>query len=267
MTYAQEDLTARFELAQKLAVEAGAMALDYFNNRHELTIETKRDAQDVVSIADRNVETYLRDAVSKAFSQDGFLGEEFGHTEGASGFTWVVDPIDGTSPFVNGMPNWCVSIGVIYEETSVIGVINAPVHREIYSAASGQGASLNGHLIKVDPKRTLQNAVTGVGSNAYVTAEEVGRLMSEVHRRGGNIFRNGSGALMLAYVAASRLVGYYEPYMHAWDCAAGFCLTKEAGAYVHPFPMSTEAMKKGHPVFAAAPGAVAELLEIAKLIR
>jgi myo-inositol-1(or 4)-monophosphatase len=265
MTYANEDLESRYRLAQLLAEDGGKMALDYFNNRGELTIETKRDAQDVVSIADRNVETFLRDAVAKHFPTDGFLGEEFGHTEGSSGFTWVVDPIDGTSPFVNGMPNWCVSIGVIYDEAPVIGVINAPVHREIYKAAKGHGAQLNGAEIKVDPARTIQNAVTGIGSNAYVTADEVGRLMSELHGRGGNLFRNGSGALMLAYVAAGRLVGYYEPYMHAWDCAAGFCLANEAGAYCHRFPMEREAMKKGHPVFAAAPGAKSELLAISHL--
>jgi myo-inositol-1(or 4)-monophosphatase len=267
MTYTADNLNTRFELANSLAVEAGALALDYFNRRHELTIETKRDAQDVVSIADRNVEIFLREAVAKSFPEDGFLGEEFGHTVGSSGFTWVVDPIDGTSPFVNGMPNWCVSIGIIFNEQPVIGVINAPVHREIYAGAKGQGATLNGAVITVDPSRTVQNAVTGIGSNAYVTAEEVGRLMSEVHRRGGNLFRNGSGALMLAYVAAGRLVGYYEPYMHAWDCAAGFCLAQEAGAYVYPFPMNDEALKKGNPVFVAAPGAADELLGIARLSR
>jgi myo-inositol-1(or 4)-monophosphatase len=265
MSIEKDPQTLRFELAGELARQAGAMALEYFNNRHTLVIETKRDAQDVVSIADRNVETFLRDAVAKAFPEDAFLGEEYGHTEGTSGFTWIVDPIDGTSPFVNGMPNWCVSIGVTFSEVPVIGVINAPVHREIYAAAAGKGATLNGEVICVDPSRTLQNAVTGIGSNAYVTSEEIGRLVSDLHTRGGNLFRNGSGALMLAYVAAGRLVGYYEPYMHAWDCAAGFCLTQEAGAFNHPFPMDRESVKRGWPVFSAAPGAKAELLEISRL--
>lgn len=255
----------RFELASTLAQEAGAMALDYFNNRHSLVIETKHDAQDVVSIADRNVETYLRDAVAKAFPQDAFLGEEHGYVEGTSGFTWIVDPIDGTSPFVNGMPNWCVSIGVIFDDLPVIGVINAPVHREIYAAAKGKGATLNGATIRVDPLRTLQNAVTGIGTNAHVAPQEFGRIATELFQRGGNMFRNGSGALMLAYVAAGRLVGYYEPFMHAWDCAAGFCLTQEAGAYVYPFPLGRESLKRGGPVLAVSPGARAELFEIARL--
>ena len=77
--------------------------------------------------------------------------------------------------------------------------------------------------------------------------------------------RNGSGALMLAYVAAGRLVGYYEPYMHAWDCMAGFCLVSEAGGYYHPFPTDGDKLTKGAPVFAAAPGAIDALKKIAGL--
>ena len=82
---------------------------------------------------------------------------------------------------------------------------------------------------------------------------------------GGNFIRNGSGALMLAYVAAGRLVGYYEPYMHAWDCMAGFCLVKEAGGWFHPFPTDGGKLTKGAPVLAAAPGAIDDLRAIARL--
>ncbi len=85
----------------------------------------------VVSIADRDVEQLIRARVSEAFSQDGFLGEEYGLNEGTSGYTWVVDPIDGTSPFVNGMPNWCVSIAVLKDGEPVIGVIQAPCFDEL----------------------------------------------------------------------------------------------------------------------------------------
>ncbi|HLP70097.1 MAG TPA: inositol monophosphatase family protein, partial [Rhizobium sp.] len=103
MNMQDTDIDQRFSLARSIAEEAGRLALGYFENRGSLVIETKRDLQDVVSIADRNVETLIRDRVAAAFPQDGFLGEEFGHVEGSSGFTWVVDPIDGTAPFVNGM--------------------------------------------------------------------------------------------------------------------------------------------------------------------
>ncbi len=265
MTSQISGLDTRFALAQAMAREAGAVALDYFNKRETLVIETKRDPQDVVSIADREVETLIRARVAEANPNDGFLGEEYGLVAGSSGYTWVVDPIDGTSPFVNGMPNWCVSIAVLHDGEPVIGVIHAPCHDELYSSASGKGATLNGRVLSLDPSRTIRNAVTGIGANNYVTPAFVARMVESLLEAGGNFIRNGSGALMLAYVAAGRLVGYYEPYMHAWDCLAGYCLVKEAGGWYHPFPVDGEQLTKGAPVLAAAPGARDDLMKIAGL--
>ncbi|ASY66100.1 Inositol-1-monophosphatase (plasmid) [Sinorhizobium sojae CCBAU 05684] len=263
MTSQEMALDKRFALAKAIVQEAGAMALDYFNRRESLVIETKRDLQDVVSIADRNVEMLIRERVETMFAEDGFLGEEFGHTTGTSGYTWVVDPIDGTAPFVNGMPNWCVSIAVLHENVPVIGVIGAPCHGELYAAAVGEGAKLNGKMLSLDPSRTIQNAVTGIGANSYVAPEIVADIVSRLLQAGGNFVRNGSGALMLAYVAAGRLVGYYEPYMHAWDCLAGYCLVKEAGGWYHPFPTEDENLTRGAPVIASGPGARSDLEKLA----
>ncbi|OJF98474.1 inositol monophosphatase family protein [Pararhizobium antarcticum] len=265
MTSLTPDLGARFTLAQDIVRAAGALALDYFENRETLVIETKRDLQDVVSIADRNVETMIRDRVAEHFPEDGFLGEEYGLVDGTSGYTWVVDPIDGTSPFVNGMPNWCVSIAVLHDSEPVIGVISAPCHDELYLSAKGQGATLNGKVLSLDPSRTIRNAVTGLGANNHVTPAFVGKMVENLLEAGGNFIRNGSGALMLAYVAAGRLVGYYEPYMHAWDCLAGYCLITEAGGWVLPFPVEGGALTKGAPVLAASPGAIKDLKKIAGL--
>ncbi len=262
MSMQDTDIDQRFSLARSIAEEAGRLALDYFENRGNLVIETKRDLQDVVSIADRNVETLIRDRVAAAFPQDGFLGEEFGHVEGSSGFTWVVDPIDGTAPFVNGMPTWCVSIAVLNAGAPVIGVVQVPCDGELYAAAADRGASLNGKPLTLDPTRTIQNAMTGIGCNTYVTPERVGQIIAGLLGIGGNFIRNGSGALMLAYVAAGRLVGYYEPFMRAWDCMAGYCLVKEAGGDYLPFPTDGEALLGGHPVLASNSTAYAELLAI-----
>jgi len=258
----ETELDTRFAFATAVAQEAGAMALDYFNRRETLVIETKRDLQDVVSIADRNVETFIRQRVAEAFAADGFLGEEYGYQEGQSGLTWVVDPIDGTAPFVNGMPTWCVSIAVLHRGVPVIGVIYVPCADELYAAATGMGASLNGKTLSLDPSRTLQNAMTGIGCNTYVTPERVGAIVSALLGKGGNFIRNGSGALMLAYVAAGRLVGYYEPHMRAWDCMAGYCLVKEAGGTHLPFPAEGEALLLGHPVLASNRTVYADLLAI-----
>ncbi|WP_105383529.1 inositol monophosphatase family protein [Neorhizobium alkalisoli] len=258
----ETEIDARFALAKAIAREAGAMALEYFNRRDTLVIETKRDLQDVVSIADRNVESFIRQRVAEAFEADGFLGEEYGYQEGQSGLTWVVDPIDGTAAFVNGMPTWCVSIAVLHRGTPVIGVIHVPCDDELYAAAAGVGATLNGKTLSLDPSRTLQNGMTGIGCNTYVTPERVGAIICALLGKGGNFIRNGSGALMLAYVAAGRLVGYYEPYMRAWDCMAGYCLVKEAGGDHLPFPAEGEALLQGHPVLASNKTAYVDLFAI-----
>ncbi|ENT31944.1 inositol monophosphatase family protein [Brucella suis] len=263
--HSRQDLETRLALAEKIVQEAGAKALDYFNRRETLVIETKRDPQDVVSIADRDVEQLICARVSESFPQDGFLGEEYGLNAGSSGYTWVVDPIDGTSPFVNGMPNWCVSIAVLKDGEPVVGVILAPCFNELYVSAKGQGATLNGRKLALDPSRNIRNAVTGIGANNYVTPQLVAKVVENLLEAGGTFIRNGSGALMIAYVAAGRLVGYYEPYMHAWDCMAGFCLVREAGGYIHPFPTDGENLTKGNRVFAAAPGAVDDLKKVAGL--
>ena len=257
-----KELEARFKLAQDIAREAGALALDYFNRRETLVIETKRDPQDVVSIADRNVEQLINECVSASFGDDGFLGEEYGLNEGISGYTWVVDPIDGTSPFVNGMPNWCVSIAVLKDGEPVIGVIQAPCFDELYASAKGQGATLNGKKLLLDETRTIRNAVTGIGANNYVTPQVVAKIVEDLLEAGGTFIRNGSGALMIAYVATGRLVGYYEPYMHAWDCMAGFCLVKEAGGQVMPFSLEGEKLFEGQPVLAGNKSCYQELVEI-----
>src|SRR5690606_14886765 len=97
------------------------------------------------------------------------------------------------------------------------------------------------------------------------TPQVVAKVVEDLLGAGGNFIRNGSGALMLAYVAAGRLVGYYEPYMHAWDCLAGYCLVKEAGGWYHRFPTSGDQLTRGAPVLATAPGAREDLMKVAGL--
>ncbi len=263
MTAEDEEIIARWKLAERIAVEAGKLALGYYDRRETLVIESKGDPQDVVSIADRNVEELIRSRTGEAFPADGFLGEEYGLTGGDSGYIWVVDPIDGTSPFVHGMPNWCVSIAVLHKGEPVVGVIHVPCHDELYSSALDQGATLNGKVLKLGTTKTIRNAVTGIGANHHVTPASVGKIVEDLLASGGNFVRLGSGALMLAYVAAGRLVGYYEPHMHAWDCLGGYCLVREAGGWFLPFPSEGEKLTTGAPVLAAGPGAIDDLRRIA----
>lgn len=235
-TSLSHDIDARLALAERIAHEAGELALRYFRNREQLTVESKRTSQDVVSEADRNVETLIRDAISQRFPEDAQLGEEHGLSPGTSGLTWIVDPIDGTAPYLAGMPGWCVSIAVSDAEGPLIGVIRVPVLDESFVARRGAGASLNGAPIRVTESLGLRDGLLGVGANDRVPAESVGEMLADLMAAGASWTRYGSGALMLAWVAAGRLVGYAEPRMSAWDCMAGYCLIDESGGRVLPFP-------------------------------
>lgn len=253
----------RFGLARTLAREAGQLALRHFRARDRLLVESKATPHDVVSAADREVERLIRQRIAAAFPGDGMLGEEYGLVRGADDFTWVVDPIDGTVPFLAGMPSWCVSIALLHGEEIVVGVIDAPCVGEAYAAARGLGATLNGRPLRLDAAHTIRNATVGFGANHHAAPATVAGFIARLLEAGGNFMRNGSGALSLAYVAAGRLAGYYEPYMHAWDCFAGYCLVSEAGGWHRAFPVEGEALTRGSVVVAAAPGAAEELRRLA----
>lgn len=230
------DLGARLAQTEIIARRAGDLALKHFRSRDSLAIETKRNLTDMVSIADREVETMIRDALRAAFPADAMLGEEHGHAPGESGLTWVIDPIDGTAPFLNGLPGWCVSIGLMDDSGPLLGAIHAPVLNEMFLGARGHGASLNGRPIRVTERFDLSSGLLGLGGNDRVPPARLGQLHGELAAEGIAWVRYGSGALMLAYVAAGRLVGYCEPRMSLWDCLAAYALIEAAGGRVLPFP-------------------------------
>ncbi|MEO9530793.1 inositol monophosphatase [Roseibium sp.] len=250
----------RLKLAVYLARRGGDLALDYFRRRDGLVVETKRHVTDLVSEADREVETLIRTALDKAFPEDAILGEEHGLSEGSSGFTWVLDPIDGTAPYLNGLPGWCVSIGARDGDGPVLGVIYAPILDELFVACRGQGATLNGEPIRA-LDGDLRAGLLGIGANDRVASDRVGRMLTELMDAGAGWMRYGSGALMLAWVAAGRLVGYAEPRMNAWDCMAGYVLILEAGGRVLPFP-DGPGLTLPAPVLGASAGAYDELRDI-----
>lgn len=226
------DITKRYTAAQTIARDAGALALHYFNSFDTLTI-TSKSHQDFVSEADKNVETVVRAAIAQAFPDDAIVGEEDAPTTGTSGFTWVIDPIDGTTNFIHGIPQWCVAIAIVQNAQTVIGVIHDPVHDECNHAMRGQGAYCNDKPIHVLNGRPLTNGSLGVGFSGRTRASgNVITLIDLITRAGGVFWRNGSGALSLAYVAQGKLLGYVEEHMNAWDCLAGQLMIEEAGGKV-----------------------------------
>lgn len=242
-------MQARYELAQVVARRAGEKALEMFRQRDSLVIESK-GLQDMVSIADRDTELLIRAEVQASFPEDGFLGEEGGLERADARFLWVIDPIDGTACFVNGMHAWCLSIGVLCEGKPVIGVVYDPNSDEMFHALGGHGAFVNTTALQVAPATALSEGVLGVGFSHRVPVSAFIPFLNRTLSDGGMFIRNGSGALMLAYVAAGRLIGYYEPHINAWDCMAGIVLVREAGGRVNDF-LSGEGLLQGNPIIAA----------------
>jgi myo-inositol-1(or 4)-monophosphatase len=217
--------------ARELAERAGLLGMEFFKKLDSLTIESKGH-QDMVSEADREVELFVRREIAKAYPDDGIIGEEHAPTRGSTGYTWVIDPIDGTANFVRGIPAWCVVIACAKDGVTVTGVIHEPSTGETFYGEKGGGAFLNGKPIKATSGNSLSDGSLGVGfSNRRETASVPG-LIKDLLARGGVFYRNASGALMLAYVASGRLLGYIENHMNAWDCIAGMLLIEEAGGRV-----------------------------------
>lgn len=218
-----------------IARAAGERAKLYFLGRDDLVIETKRSLTDLVSIADREVEELIRAALHEAFPDDGILGEEYGLETGTSGMTWVIDPIDGTAPFLNGLPGWCVSIGLMDAQGPILGAIYAPMMDEMFIGGKGLPTTLNGKPTRVTDRFDLRSGLLATGSNDRVSPERIGRWHRDMAQAEVAWVRYSTGALMLAYVAAGRVVGFGEPRMCLWDCLAAYALIEAAGGRIMPF--------------------------------
>jgi len=245
----------RFEFACEVIREAGAKALGYFRNFESLDVKSK-GVQDMASEADVETEKLIEQAVKGRYGEDAFLGEENPDTfEPKPGKgTWIIDPVDGTQPFVNGIASWCVSIAFVEGTSFVFGVVYDPNLDELFAAKAGGGATLNGRPIKASDATSLLDGLVSVGYSNRVQPEDTLEPLTRLVHAQGMYHRSGSGALSLAYVAAGRLIGYFEPHMNSWDFAASVLIIKEAGGVTNDCLPNEEALIKGAPVLAAAPG-------------
>ncbi|TGP24380.1 MULTISPECIES: inositol monophosphatase family protein [unclassified Mesorhizobium] len=226
-----DDLDQRMHFAIGLARRAGELGLKYFRDLDNLTIESK-GRQDLVSDGDREVEMFIRAAITETYPADGIVGEEHAPVTGRTGHVWVIDPIDGTANFVRGIPAWCVVIACARDGETVVGVIHEPSTGETFHGRLGGGAFVNGRPIEASGAAALSEGSVGTGLSNRASTEHVAALISMIMAEGGVFYRNASGALMLAYAAAGRLLGYVEEHMNAWDCLAGMLLVEEAGGTV-----------------------------------
>jgi myo-inositol-1(or 4)-monophosphatase len=250
----------RFEFACATIKDAGALALGYFRNFESLEVKSK-GVQDMASEADVETEKLIERAIRGRFGEDAFLGEEnpgsFVPKPGKG--TWIIDPVDGTQPFVNGIASWCVSIAYVEGNRFSFGVVYDPNLDELFAAKAGCGATLNGRAIKASPATSLLDGLVSVGFSNRVQPEDTLEPLTRLMHAQGMYHRSGSGALSLAYVAAGRLIGYFEPHMNSWDFAASALIIKEAGGIINDCLPDEAALIKGSLVLAAAPGVYDEL--------
>ncbi|MEO1017464.1 MAG: inositol monophosphatase [Pseudomonadota bacterium] len=247
----------RLRALEAIARDAGMLAHRYFIKRDQLKIELK-GPQDLVSEADREVEKYVRTSLRELFPNDAMLGEEHGLEGDADQGCWVIDPIDGTFSFLNGLQSWCVSIAYVRHGQAQLGVIYDPNARELFSARLGGPATLNGQPIRVADVGSLNEGSVFVGFSHRRQPHEVMPALGQLLEGGGMFHREGSGALGLAWTAAGRLIGYVEAHMMPWDCLAGLCLIEAAGGNFRPY-LDDRALAQGNPVVAGPTKLLPEL--------
>lgn len=217
-------------LAERLAREAGTMALRGRRSGRALQSDTKSTATDVVTEYDRASEELIVAGLRSARPYDALLGEEGTSTPGTSGIEWLIDPIDGTTNFLYDLPGWGVSIAARSETDTEVGVVYVPTTDEMFTAVRGGGAHLNGQPIRCSTTTDLTTALvaTGFGYRPERRAAQARRLEALLPRV-RDLRRFGAAAPDLCYVAAGRVDAYYEEWLNAWDLAAGELIAREAG--------------------------------------
>ena len=217
------------------AREAGEVQLKYFRSSH-LNIRAKFNDSDIVTEADKASEQVIINNINRTYPQHAILSEEMGGNAIESDYRWIIDPLDGTTNFSNGLPLFSVSIAVEYRGEVIVGVVYAPYLDEMFHALKGGGAWLNGKPIAPSGKESLSHSVvtTGFPVDKDTTTDNNLDNVSRVLPRVRGMRRLGSAAIDLCYVAAGFLDGYWEMNLHTWDVAAGQLIVQEAGAcYSH----------------------------------
>lgn len=240
------------------AREAGAVQMRHFRQPH-LDIHSKYGDSDIVTAADKAAEKILIDNIRRVHPDHSILSEESGESDGSSPWRWVIDPLDGTTNFAEGLPMFAVSIGIEHNGQTVIAVVYAPYLDELFHAVRGQGAFLNGKPIKTRPNQLLSRAViaTGFPVDKDINPDNNIDNLTAVLPQVRGIRRLGSAAIDLCYVAAGYLDAYWELNLHLWDIAAGLLILQEAGGLSTHFRSD-----RGLSICAASPAIFPQLLPL-----
>ncbi len=218
----------------KAARKAGRALKRDFGEVEHLQVSLKGPGN-FVTAADRRAEETIYAELAQARPGYSFLGEEGGRREGPDKtHTWIVDPLDGTSNFLHGIPHFAISIALARETTIVAGLVYNPANDDLFTAERGKGAFLNDRRLRVAARRGLADAVIACGLPHLGRGDLAlsGRELAAVQRKVAGLRRFGAASLDLAWVAAGRVDGYWERNLSPWDVAAGLILVREAGGYI-----------------------------------
>ncbi|TYB82429.1 inositol monophosphatase family protein [Maritimibacter fusiformis] len=244
--------SANLNLMIKAARKAGRSLVKDFREVENLQVSMK-GAGDFVSKADIAAEGIIREELMNGRPNYGWLGEEGGGEPGKDPTRrWIVDPLDGTTNFLHGLPHWAVSIGLEHKGEIVAGVIYDPAKDEMFVAEKGQGAFMNETRLRVSARTKMIEAIFATGlpfggrSDLPETLQDLARLLPAC----AGVRRWGAAALDLAYVAAGRYDGFWERRLHAWDVAAGLVILREAGGLVEAITPGEDILSSGEIVAA-----------------
>jgi len=218
------------------AIQAGAAQLQhYFNGSFKVT--NKEGINNLVTEADHAAEKAIIDVIQLHFPDHFILSEETGEIKTDSPYKWIIDPIDGTVNFANGIPICCVSIALEKDEEMILGAVYNPFLNELFFAQKGSGAYLNDKKISVSTKDAVIKSclVTGFPYTYLDSPNGPLQVFEKLIRQGIPVRRLGSAAIDLCWVAAGRFDGFYEHKLQAWDSAAGFLIVAEAGGTITDF--------------------------------
>lgn len=215
----------------------------------------QKQANDYVSEVDKQAEEMIIAALQKAYPNHGILGEETGLIKGkdeGEDYLWIIDPLDGTTNFLRGVPHYAVSIACQYKGRLEHAVVLDPVRQEEFTASRGRGAAVNGKRIRVSARKSLEGALLGTGfpfrQDQLAGLDNYLGMFRDLVGMTSGIRRAGAASLDLAYVAAGRYDAFWESGLSSWDMAAGVLLIQEAGGLVSDFSGGHDFLDSGHVV-------------------
>ncbi len=234
-------------IATKAARMAGKIISQHIDRLDSVSI-TEKKHKDFVSNVDKMAEQAIIDCLRQSYPDHSILAEESGLCENQnSDYCWIIDPLDGTTNFIHGVPHFCVSIALRYKRDLEIGLVYDPIRHELFTAAKGKGAQLNNRRIRVSNCSKLNYALIGTGfpHNKTQHLKHYLTTFANILPKSSGVRRAGAAALDLAYVAAGRLDGFWESSLRPWDMAAGALLIKEAGGLISDFDGKQQFFNEG----------------------